>query len=266
MVLKNIIAVVCIFYCVASGMAQYTEPTPIMKKGEVKSFIKAHIDYPVSELENKNQGTVIIEFSTNKFGDVTNTTVVQPVSHALDSAALSIFKLILWKPATSYGKNVDGKSEFKIKYNIKNFTKITKRRGYKHIGKPTFATDTTLTIYNKKSIDTIPEPILPKGINNVSNFIYNNLVYPDVALKLALSGEVKLSFIIEADGLPSNITAQKTLGGGCTEEAIRIIELIKWKPGVYKNQAVRTSYNISIFFKKNDGGGTHIPNQQGSGI
>lgn len=246
--------------------AQYTGPKPIMGHKIIRDFIKIQIDYPEKSLKNKTQGVVSIKFTTDDNGNVTEYHIAKSVSCEIDSSAISLFKLVLWKPATSLGKPVIGNSEFKIKYNIKNFKSIVKRRGYKHITMPFSPVDTSNKIYRLKQLDTIPIAILNPGVKSLSQYIYNNLTYPEAALKLGISGEVSLIFIIEVNGLPSNIISEEYLGGGCTEEAIRLVESIRWHPAVEKNKAVRSYYKLHISFKKNKNREKRIPNQQGSGI
>ncbi len=246
--------------------AQYTEPKPVMGQKICRELLKTHIDYPESELQNKTQGTVKIEFTTDYDGSVINYKVTQSISSALDSSAISLFKLILWNPATSLGKPVIGSSEFELKYNVKSFIKLTNRRGYKHIIPPITPVDTSGTIYQLKQLDTIPRAILPTGLRSVTELIYSKLTYPDAASKLGLTGKVELMFIVETNGLPSNIIVKKHLGGGCSEEAIDIVKTIKWVPGIRNGQAIRTLYRISIYFKKGENKDGHIPSQQGSGI
>ncbi|NQU32503.1 MAG: energy transducer TonB, partial [Bacteroidetes bacterium] len=168
--------------------------------------------------------------------------------------------------ALANGKPTTGTSEFEIKYNPKTFLKLTKRRGYKHIVLPHTPVDSSGIIYTPKQTNAPPTPILDPQYSSILDFIYSKLKYPEAASKLGLTGDVEIMFVVETNGLPSNIVAIRTLGGGCTEEAVGIIETMKWYPGIINNEAVRTSYNITITFKKSDGKDGHIPNQQGTGI
>jgi len=264
--LRYLITIILISAFSLLVVSQNTEPKPIMGNKILKEFIKIHIDYPDNDLQQKIQGTVSIHFIVDNKGNVLTYEVVNSISNSIDSACISIFKLILWNPATSLGKPVTGKSEFAIKYNIKNFNKISKRRGYKHIIPPFTPIDSSGRLYSLKQLDTLPKAILPPDVKSLTKYIYTNLVYPDPAAKLALSGKVELSFIIETNGLPSNIIPLKYLGGGCTEEAIRIAQSIIWNPGILNQKAVRTEFILSIDFQKDENRDRHIPNQQGSGI
>ncbi len=260
------IFVLLFFTLIVTTIAQNSNPKPISGNKITKRFIKTHMDYPEADLQKNTQGTVKISFSTDKLGNVTNYSIIQKVSPSIDSSALSLFKLILWNPAIVDGKPVSGNSEFSLKYNTKSFLKLAKRRGYKHIVPPYLPVDTSGNIFTIKQTETLPNAILGTDYKSISDYIYKNLVYPEAASKLGLTGDVKLMFIIETNGYPSNIVAVEHLGGGCTEEAIRIIETMRWSPGIINNEAVRTSYDLTIKFKKGEAKDGYIPNQQGSGI
>ena len=248
------------------AISQYVEPMPIVGQKSLKVMIKKHFDYPEYDLSKNISGNVIIDFETDKSGNITSYSVIQNVSHGIDSAAISLFRQIIWLPATYELKPVKGKASFELSYSKKIFDKLTKRRGYGHIIPPYIPMDTSYKIYKTKEIDMVPKPILEGSSKTLNSFIYNNLKYPESAIKVGIEGEVQLEFVIEKNGLPSNIVANKHLGGGCTEEAIRIISLINWYPGILNGYAVRSEKNISIKFQKSQNRDGFIPNQQGSGI
>ncbi len=59
-----------------------------------------------------------------------------------------------------------------------------------------------------------------------------------------------VGFVVEPDGSISNVKLLRGIGGGCDEEAMRVIKsLPKWKPGKQRGKAVRVSYQIPVFFK-----------------
>ncbi len=245
----------------------YEAPRTRMPNNIVKQFINAHIEYPKSASENIEEGVVFIAFNIDKDGTTSNVHVEKSVSQAIDSAALHLFNLILWEPAKYYGKAVKGESSFKIRYNIKRYQSLAKKRGYDEIPLPFKPLNLSLGIYTVKELDVAPEAVVNTSYNSTQDFIVQNLVLPDAALKLNLTGYVKLRFIIEANGLPSNIMVIEPLGGGCTEEAIRVVQLIKWIPGIKNNEAVRTCYNLSFKFDPADEiKSKHIPNQSNTGI
>ena len=56
--------------------------------------------------------------------------------------------------------------------------------------------------------------------------------------------------MVEPDGSVSNVQVLRSLGGGCDEEAVRVVKSMpKWKPGKQRGKAVRVSYNLPVNFK-----------------
>lgn len=226
-----------------------------------------HQVYPDEAIRNHEEGVFIVTFKTDKKGKVYDTEVEKSVSDLVDSTAMNLFRMILWEPAKYLGRAVNGESEFKIKYNIQRFESLTKKRGYINLPLPYEPVSLSLKIRTVKELDIAPEAIIDSSYKSVQQFITQNLSLPDAALKLNLTGFVKLRFVIEPSGLPSNIMVIEPLGGGCTEEAIRIVQMIRWKPGIKNSEAVRTCYNLSFKFDPANGiKSKHIPNQSNTGI
>ena len=103
-----------------------------------------------------------------------------------------------------------------------------------------------------KSVFTIVE-IMPQfngGGMVVNNFIATNIVYPQMAIENGISGTVYVGFIIDEKGNVSDVKVLRGIGGGCDEEAIRIIKLTsgKWKPGMQNGKLVKVLMNVPIIF------------------
>ena len=84
-------------------------------------------------------------------------------------------------------------------------------------------------------------------------FVYHNLQYPITALEDSIRGQVVIQFVIEKDGTTGPDSLLKDIGGGCGQEAQRIIELLRkagdiWIPGSNKGDTVRTYFTLPIRF------------------
>lgn len=92
-------------------------------------------------------------------------------------------------------------------------------------------------------------PTFPGGDEARIKFLQNNIVYPVMAKESGIQGTVYVTFVVEKDG---NVTAVKILrgiGGGCDEEAVRVIKAMpKWQPGKQRNKPVRVQFNMPIKF------------------
>lgn len=228
----------------------------------LKAFIKEEMIYPGIALRNNTEGTVSFSFIVEPDGRVSNLHIVQSVSDEIDKEALRLFKKILWHPPTELGKPIALNQSLSIKFNIKKYNKLIKERGYDYFSYPYQPIDTSYHVYEFKQLDETPKPIFDSEDVNFNTFMAHNLKYPETAFKQNISGNVKLKFVVEQSGRISNITIMNTLGGGTTEEAIRVIKLMKWHPGIYKGKAVRSFTELEIKFDiaKKTVGGT-VPSQ-----
>lgn len=243
---------------------EITPPVCYGEKRMLKEFIKEEMIYPQKALQNKTEGTVVLSFIVKPDGSITDLKITKSVSKEIDREATRIFNKILWYPATELGKPIAYLHLFEIKFSIKKYLKLCKARGYKYFAYPYQPVDSSNTVYPLNDTDVPPKPIFTGKNYNFISFMANNLKYPDAAFKQNVSGMVKLKFVVEPSGRISNIIIEKSVGGGCTEEAIRVVKLIKWNPGLLNNKAVRTFMSLEITFdiaKQTVGGKIPTPGQ-----
>lgn len=119
-----------------------------------------------------------------------------------------------------------------------------------------FVANTNATAQNKKAandkvyekVDVMPE--FPGGERAMMEFVAKNVQYPKEAIEKEIAGRVLVSFIVEKDGSINEVKVMKGIGGGCNEEAVRVISAMpKWKPGKQEGKPVRVSYMMPITFK-----------------
>ena len=93
-------------------------------------------------------------------------------------------------------------------------------------------------------------PAFPGGEQKLMEYVAKNIKYPQIARETGIQGRVFVGFVVEPDGSISNVKLLRGIGGGCDEEAMRVIKsLPKWKPGKQRGKPVRVSYQIPVFFK-----------------
>ncbi|MCU0439057.1 MAG: energy transducer TonB [Raineya sp.] len=98
------------------------------------------------------------------------------------------------------------------------------------------------------SAEQPPEPV--GGLKPFYDYISANLKYPEEAKAKKIEGRVHVTFIVETDGSITNVKVSKGLGGGCDEEAIRLIKNApKWNPGKQGGSPVRVEVTRPITFK-----------------
>jgi TonB family protein len=214
----------------------------------MRDFIKEEMVYPDKALSEGIEGIVIISFRVNANGSTSDFKVKQSLSKETDAEAIRICRMIQWFPATDLGRPVDYIQSLDFKFDINKYQTLVKSRGYDKIEYSFIPVDTSYTIYPMLDVDISPKPIYSSEDYNFSSFISNHLEYPEAAFKQNISGTVKLKFVIEPSGRISNILTEKAVGGGCTEEAISVVKLLRWNPGILKEKAVRTWMCLEITF------------------
>lgn len=120
----------------------------------------------------------------------------------------------------------------------------------------TYSKDSLLSItcYNEDgtiSKDSCVSMIIPKPLFDINTFLNENLIYPQDALDNSVQGMVLVEFTVKIDGTINNIsTSRRLVGGGCEEEAIRVIKLMpKWKPAKHHGKLIDFKYILPITFK-----------------
>ncbi len=92
-------------------------------------------------------------------------------------------------------------------------------------------------------------PAYPGGDEARIKFLKENMKYPQEARQKGISGRVFVTFVVEKDGSTTNVKILRGIGGGCDEEAIRVVSLMPaWNPGLEKGKPVRVQFNLPIMF------------------
>ena len=93
------------------------------------------------------------------------------------------------------------------------------------------------------------DPEFEGGMEALIKYISENIHYPEQAKADKVEGKVFVRFVVEADGSVTNAEVLRGIGGGCDEEALRVVQSMpNWKPGMVEGKTVRVNYTIPINF------------------
>jgi protein TonB len=96
-------------------------------------------------------------------------------------------------------------------------------------------------------VENMPE--FPGGEAAMYKFIGKNIEYPRMAKESGISGRVYVTFVVEKDGSVTDVKILRGIGGGCDEEAVRVIKAMpRWNPGKQRGKPVRVQYRMPIKF------------------
>ena len=99
--------------------------------------------------------------------------------------------------------------------------------------------------------EIVEDPAAPiGGLKNFYKYVATTLKYPNVAKRLGIEGKVFVQFVVDKTGKITNVKAIRGIGGGCDEEAVRVLAAsAAWKPGKQRGKPVKQRMVIPINFK-----------------
>jgi periplasmic protein TonB len=93
-------------------------------------------------------------------------------------------------------------------------------------------------------------PSFPGGEESRIKFLSSNISYPQQALENNIQGTVYVKFVIDSKGNVTDVQVARGIGGGCDEEAIRVVKMMPpWHPGKNNGKQVRVSMSMPVMFK-----------------
>lgn len=103
---------------------------------------------------------------------------------------------------------------------------------------------------NGQVYTAVEEPaVFPTGIPGLMQYVAHTLHYPVEAQETGIQGNVFVQFVVLPTGTIGSATVKKGIGGGCNEEALRIVrQMPRWIPGKQNGKPVATQFILPIQF------------------
>ncbi|MEQ9577833.1 MAG: energy transducer TonB [Marinoscillum sp.] len=99
-----------------------------------------------------------------------------------------------------------------------------------------------------KIVDQQPE--FPGGMAAFYKYVGQEMKYPEEARRMGVEGRVYVQFVINKDGSVDAVNAVKGIGGGCDEEAVRVIaNAPDFIPGKQEGEPVYVRMVMPVIFK-----------------
>ena len=102
-------------------MGMIVEQKPVFPGGQkaLMEFLKSNLVYPKAARDSSIQGRVIVKFTVEKDGSITDVEVVRGVHPALDEEAVRVVSMMpKWKPGTQMGDTVRTKFTLPVLFKI----------------------------------------------------------------------------------------------------------------------------------------------------
>lgn len=248
----------------ASVSAQDEPAVYIGSQAQFRDYLNAEMYYPVLGRSERMDANIRVDFSVTPSGEVVAAKASGDGSEIFGDEAIRLVRRAIWKPGTSWGKAVSRRTFVSIPFSFKKYQRLIKRRGYDFPTTDTLQADTCIRVYETRQTDTPATPLL-KTDENLGQYLGKNLHYPESARKQSISGRVKVRFVIEPAGYAAHFKVEEGVSGGCTEEALRLIGEMRWKPAMKDGKAVRSWYFMSFGFGSNGSDFQYFPANQGGG-
>ncbi len=214
----------------------------------LERLFEQELNYPPVALEAGIKGDVVVFTRVDPGGKVIAAGIARSLSSECDAEALRVMRLVVWRPATA-GEACAGRDlHTAITFDPARYKRWARSRHARQDEAFKSPADTALTIHSAKQLDQQMAPLIPGGMSGLPAFIARELRYPPEAFRRSLEGTVKLEFVVEASGSLSNMHVIEEVGGGCVDEAMRLMHRIAWKPGMKSGQRVRSQIQVSIRF------------------
>ncbi len=188
-------------------------------------YIREHLEYPRIAWEKKVQGTVTLLCLVEKDGSISDIISQKPLDFNCDKEAKELIgKMPNWMPGINKGEAV---------------------RAWTPISVP-FVWSVDAKISAAKSYNEAP----PTSGFDLPAYLSKNLHYPSYARDHNMQGRVIVKFVINEDGHVSDAVVLGGVGGGCDEEALRVVNnMPPWKPGMQQGKPVKVYFTLPIQFK-----------------
>jgi TonB family protein len=94
----------------------------------------------------------------------------------------------------------------------------------------------------------------PGGTDAMTNYMIENVRYPQSSIEMNEQGRVFLSFTVDKDGSISEVKVEKGISDSLNAEAIRVVKTMpNWKPALLADQPVKSTVRLPINFTLTDG-------------
>jgi protein TonB len=217
-------------------------------KPALDKLFEQELQFPAVALEAGIKGEVVITIHLQPDGAVKDVAVGRSLSPECDVEALRLIRMVRWKPTTA-GELCAGKDHYlAVPFDPAKYKRWTKGRHARTNAVFQLPADTANTVYQAKQLDGLVAPEIPNGMQGLPRYIADHMKYPPEAYRYSIDGTVRLEFVVEPTGTLSNMQVIEDVGGGCTDEAMRLIHRMAWLPGQKAGKRVRSLLQVSIRF------------------
>lgn len=211
----------------------------------VKDLFDQELRMPDRALADKVKGSTVLIFTVTAQGELKDLRIWRPLSPECDEEALRVGALVRWHPARLSGREVDAEHYLEVPFKGRDRRSVRPRCG-EDTGK---RTSSDITIHMVREVDQAPVPDVPGGLGGLPAYAATHMRYPEDARRRDIQGDLRMEFVVETTGSVSNMRPVRDLGGGCAEEARRLLLGMCWEPALKDGLPVRCLVQVDLTFR-----------------
>ena len=86
--------------------------------------------------------------------------------------------------------------------------------------------------------------------NDFTKWVFNNIVYPEIAKENGVQGRVILQFAVDNDGSVKNVKVLRGVDSSLDKEAVRVVSSSpKWEPGRQRDKPAKVTFVFPVIFQ-----------------
>lgn len=212
---------------------------------KIDAMLAEYVEYPDAARQAGVDGFVIVRFVVDEKGKTLDYTIDEDPGYGMGEAAIkAIKKLGKWAPGSNHGTPVKVRMTIPVR-----FTMPEQEEQLSPVKMPDvldFAEKMPRFLGCNQADETEARNCTHQGI---AQYMRLNMVYPEQAKNQKIQGTVIVQFIIDETGMVINPSVEKGIGGGCDEEALRLVkEMPQWTPGLQDGKPVKVSMKLPFQF------------------
>jgi len=207
-------------------------------------YLKGNLKYPSVAKEKGIEGQVFVTFVVDEKGAISDAQIVRGIGGGCDEEALRVIEESPhWIPGKNNGRAVKTRMQVRMVFRSKDSNAQEKASPTKNnVTHQVDSADVYMVVDEQATF--------PGGVQPWNDYLRNNLKYPSAAKEQGIEGAVFVTFIVDEDGEVLNPQIVRGIGGGCDEEALRIVKASpNWLPAKLNGTIVKSRLQLRLVFR-----------------
>jgi TonB family protein len=211
------------------------QPVPEGGMRAFYEYVQKELKYPEQAKNQGIEGKAYIQFVVDRDGSITDVQTIRGIGGGCDEEAVRVIaNSPKWVPGKQRGETVKVRMILPITFSIG--PKITEN-------------GQTVTAREVQAGET-ERPMPEGGMKVFYDYVQKELKYPEQAKNQGIQGRVYVQFVVDKDGSITDVKTIRGIGGGCDEEAVRLItNSPKWVPGKQQGETIEVTMTLPVTFR-----------------